>query len=91
MLTGMANPMPLLPPIGRPTAVLISHKLAAKVDQGATRISRIYRRICLDVVLIASDAGAGPSCRADETLRYCLADFKRIAYRNHIIAHFELT
>ena len=66
------------------------HQLTLQVDERATRVALVDRRVRLQEVFVAPVADTGrPSLPAHDPHRDRLTDAQRIAEREHDVAHFH--
>ena len=89
MLTGMAKPMPMLPPLPRQNRGVDADQFAAQIHQRAAGIAGIDGGVGLDEVLVAVGVDAGAAERADDARGHRVLQAERIADGDHIVADLE--
>ena len=90
MLTGMAKPMPMLPPRARQDGAVDADELAPEVHQRAAGVARIDGGVGLDEVLVAVRVDAGAPQAADDAGGDGVLQAERIADGDDEVADLEL-
>ena len=82
MVLGIAKPIPSDPPV--------REKIAVHIDQRATRVARVDRRIRLDKILIIGNADIPPPQRTDDAERHTGIQPEWTADGKDEISHLQL-
>ncbi len=90
MFTGIAKPIPMLPPLREMIAELMPDELALEVHERAARVAGIDRRVRLNEVLVRVAIDPAAAERAHDSRGDGVREAERIADRDDVVADAQL-